>query len=194
MIDYVRICPRCEHINNEDVEICGGPNCNPPQFLGMVNPVPRPLKMDPPPPPPPPNPPKPSGSAGEVDTGRKGSAGPGTGEGRVTERLSTPVVYLQCPQTSQTFEIQPGQIVGQKHPTSTAHVQLEGIPNLNFVSRDHCRFDHENGEWYVTALETSLNRTCVNRTLVPKGTRARIRNGDQLVLADVSFQVRILLG
>jgi pSer/pThr/pTyr-binding forkhead associated (FHA) protein len=103
-------------------------------------------------------------------------------------------LYLESLDTGETYDIMDGSIVGQSHSSSRADVQLTGLPNLNYVSRHHCQFHLEKGIWYVTALSSSLNSTIVSQTPVSKGGRMRLRNGDELLMANVPFRVRIIAG
>jgi len=178
--EYVRVCPRCGHENPEWHEICQSPDCD--GFLGVVNPSPR-IRREPHPTPDHPSFPQ------EISQ-KDASVDPGVGVS-VTTRLPE-VLYLEYQGTSKVVEIRSGQVVGQAHPSSQADVQLSDIPNINFVSRQHCLFICENGRWFVTAIPTATNPTYLNQKLVPKGAKAPLSNGDYLVMANVPFTVRII--
>lgn len=193
MSAYIKVCPLCGHHNPEWDDICGGSGCN--QFLGMITPVlansvekqtdenatdgrqdmplPQPVNTS---------------ASSEKEQPHHETR---QEQQKITKRFR-PVIYLECPANSKIYEIESGQVIGQAHPTSGAHVQLSDIPNINYVSREHCLFNFDNGQWYVTAIKTATNQTCVNQRLVERGVRMPIRNGDRLAMANVIFQIRIM--
>jgi pSer/pThr/pTyr-binding forkhead associated (FHA) protein len=148
-------------------------------FLGLVSPVPDPEKAT-----------APDSPEGGGFSGTEPRESPPPRPGPAGE----PGLYLESLDTGQTYEIKNDAIVGQAHSSSRADVQLTGLPNLNYVSRHHCQFHLEAGIWYVTALSSSLNSTLVSQTPVSKGGRMRLRNGDELLMANVPFRVRIVAG
>ncbi|MEW6265606.1 MAG: FHA domain-containing protein [Thermodesulfobacteriota bacterium] len=182
MADYVKLCPQCGAFNQEHLNVCD--RCG--HFLGLVRPVPAE-----------------SAEAAEPSAAQ-GSAPPPEMETPPGRAESSPLIerdesgrphfYLESQDADKVFEVRSGQTVGQAHPSSRAEVQLSGLPNLNFVSRHHCRFDFEAGAWMVTALPSALNGTRVNQAALSPGGRARLRNGDEITLANVPFRVRMIGG
>lgn len=196
MTEYVKICPRCETANPEHEHLCG--NCG--NFLGLVRAEPRPAQAkpalettparpepvpDPVPAEQPPPAPEPQAEA-ELDV-EEIEAVPAQKPGR----SARPVLYLESLVNGKSFTVPDQAVVGQAHPTSRADVQLEGVPDLNYVSRHHCRFDHESNVWFVTSLSSAMNGTTLNQAPLMSGGRARLKNGDELVMANVPFRVRI---
>ena len=181
---YVKICPKCKRHNAEGENDCLG--CG--YFLGLVRAVASPVgeEAEPEVGAPPFEPVSLSRSMDEGSEGAGGAPEPGPAPPRESE------LYLDCQTTPASFAIKDGNIVGQAHPTSRADVQLSNIPNLNFVSRHHCRFHLVGGYWFVTALPDALNPTTVNQLPVAPGGRVRITQGDELVMANVPFRVRIV--
>ena len=175
--DYVKICPQCGKRNREHENIC--PECG--QFLGLIRPILQEQNVEPEP------------------QGASEHSLPGADEARFTMRLTPagaqekadPVLILESLEADRIYRVHTGQVVGQAHPTSQADVQMAGIPNLNYVSRQHCRFDFEMGEWYVTCLPSALNGLILQGTELIPGGRALVKNGDRLEMANVPFLVRI---
>ncbi|OEU66981.1 MAG: hypothetical protein BBJ57_05175 [Desulfobacterales bacterium PC51MH44] len=179
MLEHIKICPKCGHHNPEWEEVCCDESCD--QFLGMVEPI---------------------AASSVADVNQKvGTSTDGfpsyvpqksDQQAAVTKRLLQPILYLEHSESSKIFEIHAGHIVGQAHPTSRAHIQMSNIPNINFVSREHCQFDFENGHWFVTAIRTATNPTYLNQLLIRLGERMPIKNGDRLLMSNVPFQVRVI--
>ena len=161
-LEYVKICPKCATANPEAENTCL--KCG--FFLGMVQAVPPPKKPE--------------------QTSEKPAVDP-TAE---SAAASGPLLFLDHEASGRSFQVKPGQTVGQAHETGRADVPMSGLPNLNYVSREHCRFDFKNGAWFVNALTTALNGTRVNGTALAPGGRARVRNGDEVILANLPFRVR----
>lgn len=175
MTKYVKICPRCGHQNDELAEACDQDG----EFLGMVPSTllrPEPL---PPTPAAPAAAPKPA-SAPQV---------------AVTQRFDTPtqLLYLET-STGETVQIGHGQVLGQAHPSSSAHVQLHDLPGLNYVHRSHCLFEFVDNAWRITAIAQPeyTNPTFVNGKRIAPGEHAPLRNGDKLMLSNVALSVRII--
>lgn len=183
---YAKICPKCNGSNREEENICS--TCG--QFLGMVRAVPvpeaAPRSLEN-------RPSEPKAEPGEAfadrDQGerRRGSTEPAS----LPRDEHAPRLRLECASTGATFAIEDGSTVGQAHPTSRAEVQMAGIPNINYVSRHHCRLNRTGGAWFVTALPGALNGTAINGVPVAPGGRARLRDGDELLMANVAFRVKI---
>jgi hypothetical protein len=178
MTDYVRVCPRCGHVSPEYDNVCAV--CQ--QFIGMEETVPasaQPAVTQPPP----------SPLALPVSP----AAGP------LTQRFvaAEPALFLEA-KGGTLLPVRPGWTLGQAHPSSDAEVQLPTrLAGVEFVHRHHCRFDHEESRWYVTALDQwSLGRDFTNPTLVnsrpvPSGKRVSLADGDELRLSGVVLRVRV---
>ena len=170
MSEYVKVCPQCGTHNQEMDNVCA--NCG--HFLGLVRPVQAPQPAPEPPP-------------AESITPEE----PPQAKSAQSETPAEPHLYLESLDTGKLFEVRNGNTVGQAHYTSQAEVQLSNIPNLNYVSRQHCRFQYEDGAWMVESLPTALNGASVNGIPLSSGGKGRIRNGDELKMANVPFRVRI---
>ena len=183
-MNYIKICPSCNRHNPEAARVCENAQCK--KFLGQVKPVQDlgPERETPP------QPFKESETIGQHGPEDYDSMKPG--DVGCTKRSSEPFFYLECRTASKIYEVHSGQVVGRKDPTSTAHIQMEGIPDINFVSRQHCRFDHQDGTWYITVLPGAMNPSRINDAVIEKGTRSSIRDGDILKLDVVPFQIRII--
>ena len=101
------------------------------------------------------------------------------------------VLYMDATTARESFQVRSGETVGQAHSTSNADVQLSNVPNVDYISREHCRFDLEEHAWFITALPSGLNGTFVNREPLKRGDRARVRDGDEVMLANVPFRIRL---
>lgn len=193
MLEYVKVCPKCGHINPESAgDICGREGCD--EFLGLVAAVSLASVQMPLDPPVPPNPSPPKTAEDPVQVPKS----------QVQEKsvpftnrfVNPPPLYLEMPGTSTTYEIHPDFIVGQSHPTSTAHVQLSGIQGVNYVHRRHCIFECTDGQWFITAIrqeEHFTNPTYLNQLIIEPGQRYPLHNGDRLTLAVITLNVRLLL-
>jgi pSer/pThr/pTyr-binding forkhead associated (FHA) protein len=189
MLEYVKICPKCGHVNPEDFDICENKTCR--EFLGFEAPVhiseiKDKIKT------------QPETQVGKdktevIDDKQQDPAK--LSKEKITLRFETaPVLYLDLPGTSNVYEVQNGWIVGQADPTSNAHVQISDIQGVNFIHREHCSFDYVNGQWFVTTIahEHFTNPTFVNHQRIQPGQRYPINNGDRLTLSNVTFNVRII--
>ena len=219
MIVYVKICPVCGTENDETRTVCGRNGCN--HYIEAVEPVPRQFSKPPGPEPfEATNPPEATSSDETLNTREVkicpsckaqnpkdfllcSTQGCNTNIAFVEETIvpiphpksfgtMEPRIYLEHSELAGPIEVRSGQDVGQAHPTSNAQVQLSGIPNIQFISRSHCRFELTSDQWFVTAIATATNVTYVNEKPVVKGTRVPIRNGDVVTMANVSFRVRIM--
>ncbi len=182
MARYVKICPRCGHQNDELAEVCEEDS----EFLGMV---PASIARETPesaapqaPDEPPRNTPAPSSNTSLVDVA-------------VTQRFEQPsiVLYIET-SDGKTYEVRHGNVLGQAHPSSAAHIQLEALPDLNYVHRSHCLFEFLDDAWRVRAIAQAdyTNPTFVNRTRLEPGQCAVLHNGDKLTLSSVVLSVRII--
>lgn len=187
MLEYVKICPKCGHENPEDeAGTCKAQGCD--QFLGMVEPVPRPNIIQETLSPYPESPEDRPNVTEHFKDGSQESV-------RVTNRFkAVSALYLDLPGTEQIYPIQSGFVLGQAHPTSTADIQLVGIQGVNFIHRRHCSFDYTGDCWNVTTIpqEEFTNPTLVNHIKLQPGQKYPIRNGDRLTLCNITFNVRII--
>lgn len=204
MDEYVKICPKCRHVNPEDggevlpdgslsvPDICGAPGCG--EFLGSVIPtratidaskgdkqnlvLPAIARKAP-------DQEKPIHSADAEQKHRSPS---------VTMRYEDPVCYLELAGAEEVYEVRNGSVLGQAHPTSQANIQLSGLQGVNFVHREHCRFEYDNGQWFVTAIkrQSFTNPTHVNQQRLEPDRRYAIKNGDRLILAQIVFALRTI--
>jgi len=190
--DMVRECPKCGHKNPEEEQICSGPNCG--EFLGFVDPTPiTKVKRKP-------HQDLETGTAHSFPTNQPLSPHPSNVEGKeqshpVTTRYeSQAMLYLKCSASGKAHMVHPGWIMGQSHPTSQANIQISGVPGVNFIHRHHCRFDHDNGRWFVTAIDQQsfTNPTIVNDQKLAPGQNCVIKHGDKLTLVNTTFTVDMI--
>ena len=179
---YVKICPRCGWANDELNEACEKDG----EFLGMVAASPYTSESARP---------APASPARSVAPTPSAPAPPIPQN--VTMRLPNAphTMYLELGEADLCLAVQDGQILGQDHPTSPAHARIPpDVPGANFVHRSHASFECRDGQWYVTAIPqpSFTNPTFVNQTPLAPGQRAAIRNGDRLVLGNLTLHVRII--
>jgi hypothetical protein len=174
MAEFVRVCPKCKHINPEYENLCLA--CG--QFIGMETARPKPAA-------PASKPPSPAPTAPPQATRR---FTPGSES-----------FYLEAVDGGQVFTVQNGWIMGQAHADSPARIQLSAeFKGSEYLHRQHCRFDCRDGQWQVTALDQKAfgrdftNPTFVNQRPVAPNTRHPLKNGDKLTLSGVVFLVKIL--
>jgi len=170
---YVKICPRCGHLNNEEADICDQDG----EFLGMVPAAPAPDRP-----------------ADPVPAIAPAAAEQSSPSDAPIPPKTDPVLYLDCEGSGQCHAIRPGWTVGQAHDSSTAEAQLAGIQGVQYVHRRHCRFEHDDGIWYLCPLPQTdyTNPTTINGRAVAPGERAAVRNGDRIALAGVRLTARML--
>ncbi len=176
----IKRCPKCGHRNPEQADLCEV--CG--EFLGLVMPetVSDPVEPEP-----------------VVPDPADGSP-PATPERATRMETAAPsLLYLELPTPAghRSYPVRSGQIVGQAHPTSLAQVQIEPLPGVDRIHRQHGRFDWRDGEWRVTALDQRLfgsdftNSTVLNGQRLAPGDSYPLGNSDRLALAGVLFTVRI---
>lgn len=199
MADFVKICPKCGHANPEYENACTV--CA--YFIGMESPVAAntaavqstPSRGDE------------NTSSGETNTAEAPSIDEHSAAADASHEAAAaparrfaarPSLYLQPIGSEQIFEVRDGWIVGQAHPGSTAQLQLQDLPSISYVHRNHCQFSLREATWYVTAIDQAprgrdfTNPTLVNHTKLAPGETHLLRNGDQLSLAGVKLVIRIL--
>lgn len=187
MLRYVKICPRCGRHNDEFSEACDQDG----EFLGMVPATPA----DSAPPEPVLKPTQPPQQVKPADAPQTEVA-PESEQEPVTSRLEEVRhrLYLEVQPSGQCYEVSNGDIVGQAHPTSPAKVQLENVPGVNYVHRNHCSFEYRDNRWHVTAIaqQSYTNPTFVNQQRLGPGQSAPLSNGDRLMLSNVPLHVRVV--
>ena len=185
---YVKICPRCGRENDELNEACE----NDGEFLGMVPatigsdrpsiPSVAPLE-------------EPACAAPPPADPQSATSPHGAASVAVTPRFQQPthVLYVETA-AGVSHEVRNGSVIGQAHPSSAAHIQLEGLPGVNFVHRSHCMFEYRADGWYVAAIAQPnyTNPTFVNQKRIAPGQNVRLRNGDKLALSNVTLNIRII--
>jgi len=193
MLRYIKKCPRCGHENHEDefnCSICG-------YSLIMVPSEPasdqtsdleeEPLHRGPTW--------KESGKPNVAEVpGKQPSQQEQPHQHPVTLRMDPQSHFLlELPGTSRQYEVYDGYILGQEHPTNGAQIQLSGIEGVNYIHRQHCRFEFSSGEWYVTPLPQAnfTNPTTLNLQRLQTGQKYKIMNGDRLTLSRITFYIRI---
>jgi hypothetical protein len=179
---YVKICKVCGHKNSEVVPICEGNNCQ--EYLGEQEPVPD-IEL---------NEPKDSQSFYDnktTDAGFQEQKQPFVDEHSKTKRF-TPQSILFLEYSGRQYDIESGMVMGKEHPETNATLKVPGLPD--YVHRNHCKFDFQNGQWTVTAIQNPkfTNPTYVNTTKVAPNQTRPLANGDQLTLCDITFNVTIL--
>ena len=194
---YVRRCPKCRHLNPESRNTCA--QCD--QYLGLEQAMPAPANPGAPHPAP--------GGAGGTAPEEASAAGTELPSGEepgssvvVTERADhrdppPAMLILEVPGSGDTIAVRDGTTVGRAHPSNSADVQLEGLPDLNFVHRRHCRFELRDERWHCVALDEGSfigppNPTLVNGTPVLPCEARPIADGDRLTLAKTVLLVRTL--
>ena len=180
---YVKTCPRCGYLNDEEADVCVQDG----EFLGMIPAVPAPDR--------------PSETVFLTAGTNADSVSPPTPQAEPFAAASPapasaaePMLYLDCEGSGQCHAIRPGWTVGQSHASSNAEAQLSGISGVQYVHRRHCRFEYEDGLWYLCPLPQPnyTNPTTLNGRPVAPGERAAVRHGDRIVLAVVRLTVRML--
>lgn len=177
MLEYVRFCPKCERMYPESEIYCS--DCD--KLL---------------PPPEPPRPPKEGFPLDDTnrETGQNISCHPQEQPHPsvpITIRIVNLSLYL--PGTSMEYKVHSGDIIGQKHPSSFAQIQLSGIDGVNLIHRRHCQFELFDNEWFVIPLSQPdfINPTFLNIERLQPGQRYKITNGDKLTLGQTTFLIRI---
>ncbi len=172
---YVKTCPRCGYLNDEEADVCAQDG----EFLGMVPAVPTPDR-----------PPEKALPPLEPTA----EAAPAQQPDCTAAPKADPVLYLDCEGSGQCHAIRPGWTVGQAHASNSAEAQLSGIAGVQYVHRRHCRFEQEEGIWYLCPLPQTdyTNPTTINGRAVAPGERAAVRSGDRIALAGVRLTARML--
>jgi hypothetical protein len=201
MDEYVKICPTCKHVNNEDSDICEKDGV----YLGMtpsvrLKDVLQQTQQMPSSPPPVSESPKdtsaPLATASPISSKGEPEAPPPQDTSRYVEAPS--VIYLELLGTSKVYTVRQGSVLGQAHPESDTEIQLEGYPGVNFIHRRHCQFDVDNGQWVVIPIDQVpfgrdfTNPSYLNQEKLVPGKKYPINNGDRLVLGKVPLSIRIV--
>lgn len=183
MAEFVKICPQCQQINPEYENLCSG--CG--QFIGMESPQLRPVAA-------------PKAASAAAPNAPKPSSPPITEAPAPTQRFgASPSFYLLLDGSEQIYNIESGQVLGQAHPGNPAQVQIDKtIPGSEFLHRQHCRFVYKDKTWYVQAIDQQklqkefTNPTEINQRKLSPGRAHPLKNGDQLTLSGLKFQVKLL--
>lgn len=161
---FVRLCPRCGHANSELADQCEKDG----EYIGGEASVPR-------------------REAGPTD--------PCTVSTQAAAPLAAAppggVLYLEFAGSDhRVWPVASGQVVGKDSPTGHADVRLMELPELEYLSREQCRFEAEGDRWFVVHLGTALNPTLLGETPLPADQRVPLRRGDRLTLASLKCTVR----
>jgi hypothetical protein len=98
------------------------------------------------------------------------------------------------------FAIKSGDVLGQAHPQSDASIQLpEGLPDVAYVHRRHCRFWQSGTQWQLEAIDQSqvpgssdfTNPTWINGVPVQPGERRSLGHGDDVRLSAITLLVSL---
>lgn len=195
MNEYVKVCPVCKHHNPEDSDICEVDGV----YLGMTPSV---RAIDAAASPVPPN------DATVILPGKKASSESldehvgmdPSGERQSTSRLeeAPPVIYLDLLGTERVYTVRAGSLMGQSHAESPADIQLEQIPDVEYIHRQHARFNYEDGQWSLIPVDQKTlgrdftNPTYLNQQKLVPGQPYPLHNGDRLVLGKIPFIVRFV--
>jgi hypothetical protein len=188
MADYVKICPKasggCGKINPETEYKCL--QCG--YFLGDVDPVseadtsiteqaaaeetPRTSDTD--------------AAPGQEESAHTQQ---GSGQG-TTDRFLPPMLSIEY--SGNRYPVQSGMIMGRADATSTAELQIPGLPS--YIHRRHCRFEYGDRQWQVAALDNGkdTNAMFINGTILLPNQSRLLLDGDRLTLCDIHFSVRIV--
>lgn len=192
MPQFVKICPKCGRSSPEYENLCAG--CQ--QFIGMEPAVPAPAetaqaKTEPDP--------VDSATTEPPPDAPRQTAPTAQPEERPAAPKPQPTCYLSLLGGGQVFTLHDGTVMGQAHETSHATVRIPaGIDGVEYVHRQHCRFEYRNARWRVQALDQTgfnqdfTNPTRVNQHLVLPGSWHPLKDGDELRLSGVGFQVKII--
>jgi len=172
--DFVRICPKCQHLNPEYENLCQ--QCQ--QFIAMEPSVKRPIEEA-------------SPTATQADehitTNRSES---------IEIAPPRPVLYLQLGDRNLTVFDQ--SILGQQHQKNTAELQIDSKhAGYRYLHRQHCSFHYRDGTWYIQAIDQQrfgqafTNPTMVNKTSIAANSEHPLHHGDRLHLAAMEFLIHI---
>jgi len=185
MSSFIKICPKCGHHNPEYENACAV--CT--DFIGMETPIPAQSPAV--------EPTQTSAGVLEAQSADQVQLTAVTASQTAPARLQS-TLYLQVLGSDQIFEVCDGWTVGQSHVSGTADLQLRDLPGIHYLHRNHCRFSCLNGNWQVTPTDQRqfgrdfTNPTALNNTTLTPGEAHRIKNGDQLSLANLKLVVRII--
>jgi len=191
MTEFIKICPKCQHLNPEYENICS--QCQ--QFIGMEAAVPKPVaaKIE-------------QSSEALVNqtspvpaSVQKQNPTPSEPQQQAKAQAEKQAMYLKITINDQLLTIYSGNIVGQAHASSTAQVQIAAdVAGIEYVHRQHCCFTYQNEQWFISAIDQSqfqqsfTNPTQYNQQLLNPGQQQLLANGDQIQMSGVQFIVRII--
>lgn len=208
-MNYIKICPRCGHQNDERASACAGQDCD--ELLLGIKPEPIPAQAHP-------VPHKqderanPSPFAAQsapeviqlpdVDDIPDDPASDRTPDSiQKTRGVGKAFLTLQFSQGGRVFTIQDQQVLGRNDGSddpNRVNIPADAGIDVGCVSRRHCRFHVREGQWYVTALHDAVselhapNPTWLGAEKLSVNTPYPLRHGDLLTLANI--QLRIHLG
>lgn len=180
MVDFVRLCPKCSHVNPEYENLCAA--CQ--QFIGMQPSVLRP-----------------------EEGGEEMSRIDAVVEKPIISQ-STDVQSMAVATPMHSFYLEVGgvsltvfdrSIVGQEYVENNATtIQVPAqIDGSRYIHRQHCSFHYRDHRWYVCPLDQRQfkqafsNPTWINQTELTVGKEEPLRNGDILRLSGVQLHVII---
>jgi len=195
-MNYVKVCPRCRHRNDEQARICE--SCD--EMLLGVRPEPlqdERLSEDA-------SPAVALRGAGEViqldDLANTPEPARPPQPVQKTRGMDTEALTLEFTRGKRVFVIRSGQVLGRDDGTADlgrANIPTDAGIDVGCVSRWHCRFHREDGHWYVTPLHdrrselAKPNPTWIGSNRLGVSQPYVLRNGDLLRLADVELRVLI---
>lgn len=84
-------------------------------------------------------------------------------------------MLLECTSESGvTLEVKHGEVIGRE-----ADIDVNGLPDAQYMSRKHARFHHRRGKWHLENL-SSKSFTYVNGKQVTPGETIELQPGDRL--------------
>ena len=198
---WVKICPN-GHVNGKYDQKC--PLCG--ELLGSI----RPTEQD--------DAAAPPGDA-LTHPDPTGSEAPGRPDGAATlssmpphgakdsqgvrrTHVANDLLVLQFIRGNRVFNVRDGQIIGSDDGSGDperANIPRDAGVDVGYVSRWHCRFERQEGCWYVTPLNPrdfgsdllQANPTYLGSEVLAVGRRYPVENGDRLTLADVELRIVI---
>lgn len=180
MTEFVRICPRCSHINPEYENLCA--ECQ--QFIGMEPSVPRPATVA-----------KEIPPAAEP-VAEKPAVRTTTTMVAEAKRDTPASFYLST--GSLTLTIHDGAVIGQQHPGNRSAVQIPSdTVGCRYIHRQHCSFHYHDNAWHVQAIDQQIfgqsftNPSWLNEERLVVSQQYRLQRGDILRLSAVTLTVDI---
>ena len=98
----------------------------------------------------------------------------------------TPVLTMTDRKSDKVIIISGNCLIGRE-----GDIEAEFFAGDMHISRNHCKVILENGEYKIEHLPTAKNPTKINGVSLSRGVRGIIRNGDNLAIADKTFEISI---